>query len=101
MHVSIRTGGAGGSLVTVGSLAAGLELVVLLPLPGRLLAMGTYGLGFTTVSMSTFSTGMGDPTIWPYLVDLVGWNTSCPPSCRLAPSTEPFPAGVGVGGFGA
>ena len=74
-------------------LVLGLELVV-----GRLLAMGTYGLGWTSRSISTFSTGMGDPTICPYLEDLVGWKTSSPPSWRVAPMTEPFPAGVGLGG---
>ena len=89
----MRTGGAGGSRVTVGT-TTGLEL----ELVGRLLAMGTYGLGLTSRSRSTFSTGMGDPTIWPYLDDLVGWKTSSPPSWRVAPMTEPFPAGVGLGG---
>ena len=96
----MRTGGAGGRRVTTGT-ATGLELELELELElvvGRLLAMGTYGLGLTSRSRSTFSTGMGDPTIWPYLDDLVGWKTSSPPSWRVAPMTEPFPAGVGLGG---
>ena len=95
----MRTWGAGGSRVTVGT-TTGLELELELEpeLVGRLLAMGTYGLGLTSLSMSTFSTGMGEPTICPYLEDLVGWKTSSPPSWRVAPITEPFPAGVGLGG---